>query len=144
VNGTCPTCERSLPPKSRRYIYDWGEKTAVYCEVCDTPARRKNDAPLLEANDFDTRRIVTRRWKDEDWRVYLEAGDTPGCITFPITVLTKACDGNTTPLEWRLEEEFNRRVDLEGAGEELANEWLSGPVEEYWTTNGTVSGGSCE
>lgn len=141
MSGTCPTCGRPLDDRERPKTYEWDGHTAVYCAACDTPARRKADAPQLEADDFEPKRAVQYGWKEESWRVYLEVGDTPGCITFPTQAVMKAVDGNTTPLEWRLENEFNRRVDLEGAGEKVAEEWLSDPVEEYPTTRGTVSRG---
>jgi hypothetical protein len=145
VSETCPTCDRTLADLNRKITYNWGGHTAVYCAVCDSPERRKADAPKLEAADIETTRAVQYGWKEESWRVYLKVGDTPGCITFPTQAIMKAVDGNTKPIEWRLENEFNRRVDLEGAGEELAEEWLSEPVEEYSTTGGTVrKGGSRE
>lgn len=140
VSETCPTCGRSLDDRERLETYEWDGHKMVYCAVCNTPDRRKTDAPKLEAGDIEAVRAVQYAWKEESWRVYLEVGDTPGCITFPTKAVMKAVDGNTTPLEWRLENEFNRRVDLDGAGEDLTEGLLS-DVEEYSTTAGTVSRG---
>jgi len=96
---------------------------------------------VLTADDIETTRVVNQGWNEQQWSIYLEVGEAPGCIEFKVKVLVDAVEGNTNALEWRLEQEFNRRVELEGGGDGLANSWLSGEVEEHETVGGTVSRG---
>lgn len=138
----CPQCEREITEHNRIVTYDWGDGEIVRCYTCASFDDLADVAPTLDTNDIldATERVVTYDWKAPSTRVYLNIGGTPGCITFSMDVLVKASDGNTNPLEWRLEDEFARNVDLSGGGEEIAEAWLTdqeqfdvaGGVREVW------------
>jgi hypothetical protein len=135
----CPNCNRDITDRNGVKVYRWEKTEATLCASCDRPRERQAAAPTLTAEDVieATQRVVQYEWKQEGWRIYLELGGTPGCIKFPTNAIYRASNGNTNPLEWRLEQEFERNVDLSDAGEELAELWFADP-EHHETAGGKV------
>ena len=77
-----------------------------------------------------TEDVACKRWKTEQFEIYLSLWDVPARVTLDETRIRRVADGNPNPLEWRLSEEYGSECAVRGDLTGLVHEWFN-QVDEF-------------
>lgn len=66
--------------------------------------------------------VVFKPWLTEPYRLILKIDEQPGAIKFSPSTMNRLISGDSGPVEWRLQREFNRQFEIDSP-RILAKEW---------------------
>jgi hypothetical protein len=76
-----------------------------------------------------TNRVVQKTWKEAEYELYLSINGVPGLLRFDGDMLDKLRSGNTGPLEYRIEQEYDiESVDVVGEPWRIVKYWLQNRI----------------